>query len=165
MDTAHLLHKEFKLRVFDESYPRVEKCLRLLTQEQIWRAPNENITCVGCLVKHLLGNAQQWVYSGVLNHEFDRNRDGEFVPEPEMTAEDLLNAMKDVRNMLEVALEKLSEADLEKLVVIQGFETTGFSAIIHVIEHFSYHTGQISLLTKMFENIDLGYYDDHDLDV
>jgi len=165
MEPVKRVTSEFNFRVFEESYSRIEKCLKLLTKEQIWDTPNSNITSVGCLVKHLLGNAQQWVYAGVLEHPFHRDRNSEFNTSPEMSAEDLIFEMQAVKSKIVPAMEGMTEQDLERKLVIQGFSTTGFSAIIHVIEHFSYHTGQISLLTKFFQNVDLGYYSDHKLDV
>lgn len=159
------LQNEFQLRVFQESYPRIEKCLNSISQEQLWKAPNENMVSIGCLVKHLLGNAQQWMLAGVLNQKFKRNRDAEFVPDPELSKTDLFDHMNVVKEQIQTHLSALTDAQLSRNLTIQGFETTGFSATVHVIEHFSYHTGQISLLTKLFQNIDLGYYANHDLDV
>ncbi len=46
---------------------------------------------------------------------------------------------------------------------VQCFEETGVGIIIHVIEHFSYHTGQIALLTKLLTNKDTQFYEDLDL--
>ncbi len=163
MNWTNSIRKEFELRVFQESYPRIEKCLNTISNDQLWLAPNENMVSIGCLIKHLLGNAQQWVYAGVLGNEFVRDRNAEFVPEPSLEKNELLQEMNRVKTKISEALETLSEEQLSREVVIQGFETTGISAIIHVIEHFSYHTGQITLLTKMFQNVDLGYYDGHNL--
>lgn len=163
MNFAQSLHQEFELRVFQESYERIEKCLNAINQSQLWQAPNENMVSIGCLIKHLLGNMQQWVYAGVMNGDFERHRDAEFVPELNLTKDDLLRDMKTVQTKVLSQLEGISEEHLQQNLIIQGFDTTGLSAMIHVIEHFSYHTGQISLLTKMFQNIDLGYYDDHNL--
>jgi uncharacterized damage-inducible protein DinB len=42
---------------------------------------------------------------------------------------------------------------------IQGTEATALEAIFHVTEHFSMHTGQIILLTKMLAHTDLVFYD------
>lgn len=165
MNTTEAIQKEFKLRVFDESYSRIQKCLSMLSQEEIWKAPNDNTVSVGCLVKHLLGNMQQWVYAGVLSQPFQRNRDAEFIPESHLSAEDLKNQMSVAKEKIEKVLPTLSEELLSRELVIQGFDTTGFSAIVHVIEHFSYHTGQISLLTKLFLNRDLGYYENLNLDL
>ncbi len=165
MNWSNTIRQEFEQRVFQESYPRIEKCLNTITDEQLWSAPNENMVSIGCLIKHLLGNAQQWVYQGVLGNAYQRNRDAEFVPEITVSKDDLLKKMKAVEVEMAAALKSLSEEQLEQNLVIQGFETTGVSAIVHVIEHFSYHTGQISLLTKMFQNVDLDYYGNYYLDV
>ncbi|MBV8820665.1 MAG: hypothetical protein JO022_20055, partial [Acidobacteriaceae bacterium] len=40
----------------------------------------------------------------------------------------------------------------------QGYEISKAEAIYHVVEHFSGHTGQIILLTKILTGADLGYY-------
>jgi len=34
-----------------------------------------------------------------------------------------------------------------------------------VIEHFSYHTGQIAIIAKYLKNVDLGFYAGQDLNV
>jgi uncharacterized damage-inducible protein DinB len=57
----------------------------------------------------------------------------------------------------------MSENELFISKRIQGFNTSNFSAMIHVIEHFSYHTGQITTLTKWLTNKETGYYSKFDL--
>jgi hypothetical protein len=42
---------------------------------------------------------------------------------------------------------------------IQGENVDVLQAVFHVTEHFSMHTGQIIVLTKMLTNKDLGFYD------
>ena len=42
---------------------------------------------------------------------------------------------------------------------IQGLEVTALEAILHVVEHFSMHTGQIILLTKLLTSSDLRFYE------
>ncbi len=46
---------------------------------------------------------------------------------------------------------------------MQGFEETGTAILLHVVEHFSYHTGQITLHTKLMLDADTGYYAGADL--
>ena len=56
----------------------------------------------------------------------------------------------------------LAAFDRDKLLDkyrIQGLEVPALEAILHVVEHFSMHTGQIILLTKMFTEDDLAFYD------
>ena len=42
--------------------------------------------------------------------------------------------------------------------VIQGFDQTALQAIFHVVEHFSFHTGQIIYITKFRKGMDLKFY-------
>lgn len=165
MDTANYLRREFDLRIFDESYERIHRCLIMVTPEQLWSSPNPSIVPIGCLVKHLLGNVQQWVYSGVLNGDYKRDRDAEFVIDIETSAADLHMEMERVRMLVQNKLVELTETHLTSELTIQGFKVTGFSAIVHVIEHFSYHTGQITTLTKFHTSLETNYYEDKDLNL
>jgi uncharacterized damage-inducible protein DinB len=56
----------------------------------------------------------------------------------------------------------LAKFDMDSLVekkTIQGLEVTALEAILHVVEHFSMHTGQIILLTKILTSSDLRFYE------
>jgi uncharacterized damage-inducible protein DinB len=43
---------------------------------------------------------------------------------------------------------------------VQTFQETGMTILIHVTEHFSYHTGQIAWITKMLTAESLDFYKD-----
>ena len=53
--------------------------------------------------------------------------------------------------------------NLLKIRKVQVYKLSGIGCLIHAVEHFSYHTGQIALLTKNITNMDLGFYDGIDL--
>ena len=56
----------------------------------------------------------------------------------------------------------LADFDHSKLLdqySIQGTTVSALEAIFHVTEHFSMHTGQIILLTKLIAKQDLKFYD------
>jgi hypothetical protein len=55
-------------------------------------------------------------------------------------------------------IRALPHARLTDAVTIQGYDTTVLGAIFHVVEHFSGHTYQIILLTKLATHEDLGFY-------
>jgi uncharacterized damage-inducible protein DinB len=46
---------------------------------------------------------------------------------------------------------------------VQGFNLTGIGAVLHAVEHFSYHVGQVAFWVKQLTNSDLGFYDQQDL--
>jgi uncharacterized damage-inducible protein DinB len=163
MSTKEALVKEFKIRVFEESYTRIFKCLSLIDNHQLWESPNEKIPPIGNLVLHLCGNARQWIISGIGGDPDNRSRDEEFEIQRNIRKADLIFLLENVKVNLNVALKNMNENELFERKVIQGFETTFFSAIIHVIEHFSYHTGQITTITKWLRDEETFYYGSLDL--
>ena len=56
-----------------------------------------------------------------------------------------------------------SPENLLRRRVVQGSAHSGIGIIVHVTEHYSYHTGQIIFLTKLYKNIDMGFYAGMDL--
>ena len=52
----------------------------------------------------------------------------------------------------------LTKAELHTHYDIQGYHVTGLHAVYQVVEHFGLHYGQISYITKMLRDNDLGFY-------
>ena len=157
-DFTPLLIQQFRLRIFDESYPRILKCLDLLNEYQVWERPNEQLSSVGNLVLHLAGNVRQWINSGLGGHEDSRKRGREFLESSRCSKWKLKLLLEDLKRDVEVILKKLNVEDWVKVRKVQVFEESGLSILIHVMEHFSYHTGQITWQTKMLTNVDTKYY-------
>ncbi|MFM8362746.1 MAG: DinB family protein [Haliscomenobacter sp.] len=163
--TFHALFlADIRRRLFDESWPRIEKCLHLLSEAEVWERPNPASNSAGNLVLHVCGNARQWIVSGLGGQADTRQRSSEFSergPLPKQHLFDLLGQLKpDIVEVLDV----LSPEDLLKAYTIQGFQENGISVLIHVAEHLSYHTGQISYLVKARKDLDLHYYAGHNLE-
>lgn len=158
----HVL-REFEIRVFEENYARLYKCLSMLDEEHIWKSPDPNVPSIGCLILHLCGNARQWILSGLGNLPDNRERDQEFVAHENIRKSDFIFLLVNLKIQLQECLNDLDDKELTSIHSIQGFHVTGFSAIIHVLEHFSYHTGQITTLTKMFTGSETQYYGHLDL--
>ncbi len=135
----------------------------MLNEEQLWTSPNPTIPPAGCQIMHLCGNARQWILSGLGGLPDNRDRDQEFVPQKNIRKSDFIFLLENVKSQLNRNFMELDEEDLETIYTIQGFKVTGYSAISHVLEHFSYHTGQITLLTKIHTGKETGYYTETDL--
>ena len=75
-----------------------------------------------------------------------------------------LKKIKTVVDKAELIILKCSEENLLKERKVQAFNLSGIGIIIHVVEHFSYHTGQIAYYTKELKNTDLQFYEGLDLD-
>lgn len=166
-DLSQTLHDtlitEVKRRIISESVPRIKKCLAQLSEDEIWHRPNENVVSVGNLVLHLGGNLRQWVLSSLGGQPDHRQRDREFdETEPVPTAE-LVRSMDSLMREVEEVLDQLTPQDLVTVRPVQGYQETGLAILMHVTEHFSYHTGQITYYVKTRKNVDLQYYGGQDL--
>jgi len=149
---------EFKRRVLEEGLSRIQKCLDLLTEGEVWNRPNQNTVSVGNLVLHLSGNVRQWIGSGIGNIPDERKRDLEFNTTAGVSKIVLYTEVeKTVLQALDI-LNKISIEDLLETKEVQVYKESGLSIIIHVIEHFSYHVGQITYATKSMKNVDTKYY-------
>lgn len=150
-------------RLFAESVPRLKKCLAQLSQDEIWRRPNEQTVSVGNLVLHLCGNVRQRIISGLGGAPDVRQRDREFSEPGPLPADKLLQRLDTTMDEARDALQRLDPATLLDKHHVQGFEESGLSILIHVVEHFSYHVGQITYFVKSQKTVDLKYYDGVDL--
>jgi len=137
---------------------RIETCLRMLTDDQIWSRGHENENAVGNLVLHLCGNVRQWIVSGVGGHPDTRKRDEEFTARGGMVIDDLLRKLKDTVAEASAVITAVTPEVFAKNLIVQGYPVNGMEAIYHVVEHFSMHTGQIIFATKLMTGTDLGFY-------
>jgi uncharacterized damage-inducible protein DinB len=156
---------EFRRRVITESIPRIKKCLNMVDESKVWYRQNEEVNSIGNLILHLVGNARQWIFSGLGNAPDKRIRNEEFIPNQNISKENLLSILNVLENDLEKFIAGPNLGLLTDIRKVQVFEETGVSILIHVIEHFSYHTGQITLLTKLFTGLPTNYYGNINLDI
>jgi uncharacterized damage-inducible protein DinB len=139
--------------------PKIERCLENLNDEQIWWRPNQASNSIGNLVLHLCGNATQWIVAGLGGASDTRTRDVEFSQTGAIPRNELIDCLQSTVARVEAVLNTLDPATILEQRFIQGKQVEVLSAVFHVTEHFSMHTGQIILLTKMLTNQDLAFYD------
>ena len=143
----------------DEYLPKIERCLEQLSDEQIWWRANEQSNSIGNLVLHLCGNARQWIVCGLDSQPDARTRDAEFARRDPLDRAELLSLLRSTLGDVESVLRDLDPSTLLEKRKIQGHEVEVLEAVFHVTEHFSMHTGQIIMLTKMLTHKDLRFYD------
>lgn len=131
-----------------------------LPHEVVWWRANESSNSIGNLLVHLAGNIRQWIVGGVGGVDVQRDRASEFSIRDGGGAEDLIVHLETVTKEADCTLARLIVTDLSREVVIQGRHTTILSAVYHVVEHFSMHTGQILLLAKMHAPGSVKFYED-----
>lgn len=159
-----LLKSEFTRRMQEESLSRIVQCIELLGDEGLWYSPNKNVNSVANLVLHLSGNITQYIHTTFGNQADQRNRDLEFSSSKTHSQEQLKKTIEESILKAVKFVQNSKAVDFEKYHDVQCFKETGVSILIHVIEHTSYHTGQITQMTKWIKNIDTGYYAGLELD-
>lgn len=139
--------------------PKIERCVELLADEDIWYRPNESSNSIGNLLLHLSGNVRQWIVSGIGGAEDVRRRQEEFDARHLLPKEELLRRLKSTLEEADSVLAALPAENLLQKRLIQGHEVTSLYAIYHVVEHFSMHTGQIIMIAKARLDRDLSFYE------
>lgn len=166
-----LRHARFRLR--EDYLVKIGSALDELSSDQIWWRPNEASNSIGNLILHLCGNVRQWIIAGVGGAIDSRDRNSEFAERSQITREELMALLTTTLSEVDAVLARLeseatasqSDAPLQRECVPQGFAQTVLDAIFHVVEHFSYHTGQIVFIAKLLEGERIRFYDDRQLDI
>lgn len=149
----------------EENTPRIEKCLAELTEAEVWQRPNPASNSVGNLILHLCGNITQYTISSLGNRMDSRDRDAEFAAKEGFSKSELLEKLTSTVNQAVETIRAASREELLRVRTVQGFDMSGIGIIVHVCEHYSYHTGQIAFWTKILKNKDLGFYAGIDLTI
>ena len=149
----------------DESTRMIKKSLEDISEDELWLKPNESLNSIANLILHLCGNITQYIISSLGETEDIRNRDLEFSANTGGNKSDLLGKLEETVETAKRVIFDATQEQLLKIRSVQGFSFSGIGVIIHVVEHYSYHTGQIAFWNKQLKNKDLGFYDGRDLNV
>lgn len=149
----------------DESTRMIKIAFSHLSEEDLWKKPNESSNSIANLILHLCGNITQYVISSLGEKEDKRQRDLEFDTKGGFSKGELLDKLTAVVEEAKKTISESTDEQFLKKRKVQGFDFTGLGAALHAVEHYSYHTGQIALITKLLKNKDLGFYADLDLNI
>jgi uncharacterized damage-inducible protein DinB len=150
-------------KYFGQYLDKIAHCVSMLSEEQIWWTPNAACNSVGNLLLHLSGNLTQWVLGGIAQTAFERHRSLEFAARETAPKSELMAGLADVVARARHAIREMSSADLTRAIRVQGYDTDGLGVVLHVVEHMSYHTGQIVAITKQLQGPAAGieFYPQH----
>src|SRR5438132_10052512 len=87
--------------------PKIERCLELLNDEQIWWRANPQANSIGNLLLHLSGNVRQWIVSGIGGATDARDRDSEFAQREVIPRDELIAKLKQTLSEADHALASL----------------------------------------------------------
>ena len=145
---------EDALKSFHAYKKLAEKAIAQLGDEEIFVTLDEESNSVAVIMKHMAGNMfSRWTDFLTSDGEKpNRNRDMEFVIEPQTTKDDVIDYWERGWKCVFEALEPLRPEDFEKKVTIRGEEHTIVQAINRQMTHYAYHIGQIVFLAKHFRS-------------
>jgi hypothetical protein len=132
-----------------------EKAMAQINDDDLFRALDDESNSIALIVKHMAGNMRsRWIDFLTSDGEKpDRNRDGEFM-EPPPTRAALMETWENGWKCVFDALQPLTDADLNRRVMIRGEAHSVMQAINRQIAHYGMHCGQIVLLAKHFKGAD-----------
>ena len=131
-----------------------EKTFAQLEEKDFHWQPSSESNSIAVIMKHIAGNMfSRWTDFLTSDGEKpDRNRDMEFVIEPDTTRDEIRAYWEKGWQCLFNALEPLPSADFEKQVMIRGEPHTIVQAINRQLMHYAQHIGQIVFLAKHFRS-------------
>jgi Protein of unknown function (DUF1572) len=126
-----------------------ERAMEQVTDEQLFAVLDGEMNSIAIIVKHLAGNMRsRWADFLISDGEKpDRQRDTEF-ESPSADRAALMKLWEDGWACVFTALEPLSDADVDRTVMIRGEPHSVMQAINRQIAHYAYHCGQIVFLAK-----------------
>lgn len=151
---------EYAVEKVGDHHAQIQRCLGLLSEEQVWFRPNGHSNSVGNLVLHLCGNVTQWILGGLGGRSFERDRAAEFSARGTVSREELQRRLAETVAEAESVLRGLTPEIVAAEHEIQQYRVTGLAAVMHVVEHFAFHTGQMVTTTKWLLDVDLSLYDE-----
>ena len=129
--------------------PKIERCLEVLSDEDVWWRGNEGSNSIGNLVLHLEGSTRAWITGVAGGVHIPRDRQQEFDERQQIPRAELVSRLRQTLTEADAVLAHLDVDVLLERRQARGEEVTVFLAVYHAVEHFSMHTGQIIMLTKL----------------
>ena len=134
-------------RLVDEFPVQVEKCLDVLSEEDLWWRPHELSNAVGNLVLHVAGSNRHFLEHVIGGAPGVRDRDAEFAARGGPTKADVRKVWTDVAGRVDAVLRTLTP---ERLVQITSDKNKSVAEVLlHVTHHNALHIGQIVWITKL----------------
>jgi len=131
-----------------------EKAIAQLHDEEFFVTLDEEANSVAVVMKHMAGNMiSRWTdFLSSDGEKPDRNRDMEFVIEPQTTKDEVIAYWERGWQCVFDAVDPLQPDDFDRTVMIRGEVHTVVQALNRQLMHYAYHIGQIVFLAKHFRS-------------
>jgi len=129
-----------------------DKAIGQIEDKHLFTVLDPEANSIAVIMKHMAGNMRsRW--TGFLTSDGekpDRDRDREFVLEPDDTQTRIFSVWEQGWNLMFQAVSSLTPDDLSKTVRIRGEEHSVIEAVDRQMTHYAAHVGQIVLLAKHY---------------
>ena len=134
-------------RLVTEFPHQVERCLEVLTEDDLWWRPHEQSNAVGNLVLHVAGSNRHFLEHVIGGAPSVRDREAEFAARGGRTKGDVLQIWSDAARRVDAVLRTLTP---DRLVQPTSDRNRPVADILlHVTHHNALHIGQIVWITKL----------------
>ncbi|MCA9122593.1 MAG: DUF1572 family protein [Planctomycetaceae bacterium] len=130
------------------AWRKIVHCLEQLSDEQLWDRSASEMNSIANLLLHLDGNLRQWIVAGLSGTADTRNRPSEFAERGPIARETLVARLSKTLSEAERQILDQSPADLLRVRKVQGFDVSGFDAILSSVSHFRGHCQEIVHMTR-----------------
>ena len=129
-----------------------EKAVAQVGDEHLFATPDPDGNSIAIIMKHVAGNMRsRWTDFLTSDGEKpDRNRDSEFIQEPDETREIVMARWEDGWRRTLEAISALEPGDLGRTVTVRGEPHSVLEAINRQMTHYAMHVGQIVLLARYY---------------
>jgi uncharacterized damage-inducible protein DinB len=142
---AQALWEQFE-RVHDEIFKWSEG----LTDDQLnWKPPAKDTNSIGNLMSHILGAEMFSVVNRIGGQPVNRDRSAEF--SNQVTHAGLLQRRAEVEARVRETLDKLTAADLSRVIATQNGEAPAGKFLVYLVSHVSGHMGQVIMTRKLLD--------------
>ena len=143
---AYLL-QHITTRLVNEFPAQVEKCLDVLSEDDLWWRPHEQANAVGNLVLHVAGSNRYFLEHVIGGAPAVRDRDSEFAERAGRTKSDMRQIWSDVAGRVDKVLQALTPDRLAQVTSEKNKSVA--EVLLHVTHHNALHIGQIVWITKL----------------
>jgi uncharacterized damage-inducible protein DinB len=133
---------------FDRVHREIFKWSEGLTDEQLnWKPAVTETNSIGNLMSHILGAEMFSVVERVGGQPVNRDRSAEFANR--VTHDRLVQRRAEVETRVRGTLDKLTAADLDRMVATPNGEASVRQFMMYLVSHLSGHMGQVIMTRKL----------------
>ena len=148
-DIAKLFIAESRAFLSSNYLTKLERCLEVLTDEDVWWRASDGSNSIGNLLLHLEGSTRTWIMGVAGGVQTERDRQQEFDEREQIPRAELMARLKRTLAEADAVLARLDTETLPERRQTPWEEVTVLWAVYHAVEHFAMHAGQIIMLAKM----------------